>query len=138
MNAPLARTRNSRVRIMGPRQREFAKQLIDAAQIGDVVRIGAETRSEKQNRKMWPMLTDIRNQVEWLGEFTTEDIKLMFLNRLGAELRFLPTLERQGMFPVGLKSSTLTKKQFSALIELLYQFGAEHGVKWSEPEQEVV
>jgi hypothetical protein len=133
MNAPLARVKSSRVRIVGPRQREFAKQLIDAADIGDVVRIGAETRSEEQNRKMWPMLADLRNQVDWLGEYTTEDIKLMFLNRLGVELRFLPTLERQGMFPVGLRSSTLTKEQFSALIELLYQFGAEHDVRWTDP-----
>lgn len=127
------RVRNSRVRLVGQRQRDFAKQLIDAANDGDVCRIGAETRSEEQNRKMWPMLADLRNQVEWLGEFATEDIKLMFLNRLGVELRFLPTLERQGMFPVGLRSSTLTKEQFSALIELLYQFGAENGVRWTDP-----
>jgi hypothetical protein len=114
-------------------RRSFAKRLIDEAAANDVMRIGAETRSQEQNRKMWPMLQDIRNQVEWLGEYTAEDIKLMFLNRLGVELRFLPTLERQGMFPVGLRSSTLTKDQFSALIELLYQFGAEHDVRWTDP-----
>lgn len=132
-DVPLRRVRSSRVRLVGPRQREFAKQLIDAAEIGDVCRIGAETRSEEQNRKMWPMLADIRDQVEWLGGFTTEDIKLMFLNRLGVELRFLPTLEWQGMFPVGLRSSTLTKEQFCALIELLYQFGAQNNVQWTDP-----
>ena len=122
-----------RIRLIGPMQRSYAHQCIEEAADGEVVRIGAETRSEEQNRKMWPMLSDIRDQVEWLGEYTTEDIKLMFLNRLGVELRFLPTLERQGMFPVGLRSSTLTKEQFSGLIELLYQFGAENDVRWSEP-----
>jgi hypothetical protein len=121
------------VRLVGPRQRAYACQLVNEAEDGEVVRIGAETRSEEQNRKMWPMLADLRDQVDWLGEYTTDDIKLMFLNKLGVELRFLPTLERQGMFPVGLKSSTLTKEQFSGLIELLYQFGGENDVKWTEP-----
>ena len=122
-----------RIRLVGPPQRDFAKRCIDDAKLGDVVRIGAETRSEEQNRKLWPMLADLRDQVEWLGEYTTEDIKLMFLNRLGVELRFLPTLERQGMFPVGLRSSTLTKEQFSGLLEIIYQFGAENDVRWTDP-----
>jgi hypothetical protein len=62
-----------------------------------------------------------------------DDIKLRFLNALGTELRFLPTLEGEGMFPVGLRSSTLTKDQFSGLIELLYAYGAKHGVRWTDP-----
>lgn len=122
-----------RIRLVGPPQRTYAHQCIEEAADNDVVRIGVETRSEEQNRKMWPMLADLRDQVEWLGDYTPDDIKLMFLNRLGVELRFLPTLERQGMFPVGLKSSTLTKEQFRALIEILYQFGAENDVRWTEP-----
>ncbi len=122
-----------RIRLVGPVQRAYAHQCIEEAAVGDVVRIGAETRSEEQNRKMWPMLKDIRDQVPQAGDLTTEDIKLQFLNLLGVELRFLPTLEGHGMFPVGLKSSTLTKEQFVGLIELIYAYGAKHGVKWSEP-----
>lgn len=121
------------LRLNTPMRRAYAKRLIDAAGDDELARIGKETRSEEQNRKMWPMLADLRTQVEWLNGYTTDDIKLMFLNKLGVELRFLPTLERQGMFPVGLKSSTLTKEQFSGLIELIYQLGAEEGVTWSEP-----
>jgi len=122
-----------RIRLVGPVQRSYAHQCIEDAPDGEVVRIGAETRSEEQNRKMWPMLKDLRDQVERLGEFSTDDIKLRFLNALGVEMRFLPTLEEQGMFPVGLKSSTLTKEQFSGLIELIYEYGAKHDVRWSEP-----
>ena len=48
-------------------------------------------------------------------------------------MRFLPALEGEGMFPVGLRSSTLTVQQFSALVELIYAFGAKHDVRWSEP-----
>jgi hypothetical protein len=115
-----------------PARRALAKQLIDGRRMG-VASIGEETRSQEQNRKMWPMLKDIQQQVPAAQSLTTDDIKLQFLNLLGVELRFLPTLEGQGLFPVGLKSSTLSKEQFAGLIELIYAYGAKHDVKWSEP-----
>ena len=122
------------IRLTGPRQRAFAKQAIDEAADNDVVKIGAETRRDAQNRKLWPMLKDIQTQVPGFATYSTEDIKARFLNALGTEMRFLPELEGQGMFPVGLKSSTLTVAQFAGLIELIYAYGAKHDVVWSEPE----
>jgi hypothetical protein len=103
---------------------------------GWIVKIGEPTRTDEQNRKLWPMIEDLRRQVPGLGEFSKEDVKLRLMNALGVEMRFLPALEEQGMFPVGLRSSTLTVEQFSALIELIYEYGARHGVEWSEPRQE--
>jgi len=91
------------------------------------------TRTLVQNAKLWPMLTDLQRQIPDLSSYSTEDIKLRFLDALGTEMRFLPKLEGQGHFPVGLRSSTLTIDQFSALIELLYEHGARHNVQWSEP-----
>lgn len=121
------------VRLVGPVQRAFAKQQIDAAPDGWVVKLGAETRRDAQNRKLWPMLADLQHQIPEMASYSTDDIKLRFLNALGVEMRFLPALESEGMFPVGLKSSTLTVQQFASLIELIYKFGAEHDVRWSEP-----
>jgi hypothetical protein len=119
--------------LAGPQQRQYAKQCIDQADEGDVVQIGAPTRSLEQNAKMHPMLDDILRQVPSKRLLSRDDLKLQFLNALGQEMRFLPELEGEGLFPVGLRSSTLTKAQFSALIELIYAFGAKHGVRWSEP-----
>ena len=121
------------IRLVGDTQRAFAKRCIDAAPAGYVVKIAAEARRDAQNRKLWPMIADIQRQVPGMETFSAEDIKLRFMNALGTEMRFLPALEGQGMFPVGMRSSTLTVQQFSALVELLYKFGAEHGVQWSEP-----
>lgn len=123
------------VRLAGPQQRAYAKRLIDEAPDGDFVSLSAPTRTLDQNAKLWPMLADIQAQVEGMECYSDEDIKMRFLNALGVEMRFLPTLEGQGVFPVGLRSSTLTKEQFSGLIELLYKYGAEHGVQWSEPQE---
>lgn len=121
------------VRLIGETQRAYAKRLIDGADHGYVMKLGAETRRDAQNRKLWPMLKDIQQQVPGFRAYSTEDIKHRFMNALGAEMRFLPALEGQGMFPVGLKTSTLTVEQFSGLVELVYAFGAKHGVRWSEP-----
>lgn len=121
------------VRLVGDTQRAYAKRLIDEAPQGHVMKIAAETRRDAQNRKLWPMLADLQRQVPELATYNADDIKLRFLNLLGVEMRFLPALEGQGMFPVGLRSSTLTVEQFSSLVELLYKFGAEYGVIWSEP-----
>lgn len=116
-------------------RRAYAKRGIDTAPVGYVVKIAEATRSDEQNRKLWPMLADIQRQVAGMEVFTTDDIKLRFLNALGIEMRFLPALEGAGGFPVGLRSSTLTKSQFSGLVELLYAYGAKHGVRWSEPDE---
>ena len=120
------------VRIIGPSQRAYAAKLIADAPQGHVMKLGAETRRDAQNRKLWPMLQDLRNQVPSMGNRALDDIKLQFLNALGVEMRFLPTLENEGMFPCGMRSSVLTVQQFSALIELIYMYGAKHGVAWTE------
>lgn len=119
--------------LSGPTQRTYAKRLIDTAEDGEVMRLGKPTRTEEQNDKLHPMIRDIQRQVPEMATFSEKDIKLRFLNALGTELRFLPVLEGEGHFPVGLSSSNLTKDQFSALIELLYAFGAKHEVRWSNP-----
>lgn len=121
------------IRLVGDTQRAYAKRVIDSAPIGYVVKVAAETRRDAQNRRLWPMLADIQRQVPGMETFSLDDIKLRFLNALGTEMRFLPVLEGQGMFPVGGRSSTLTVEQFSGLVELLFAFGAKHGVVWSAP-----
>lgn len=118
--------------LIGDTQRQYAKNLIDKAPANYVMRMGEATRSDIQNRKMWPMIADLQRQVPEFATFSAEDMKLRFLNALGTELRFLPSLEGAGMFPVGQSSSMLTKSQFSALIELIYAIGAKHEVRWSE------
>lgn len=121
------------VKLVGPSQRAYAHRVIEQAPDGYVVKVAAETRRDAQNRKLWPMLADLQKQVPAMAGYSADDIKLRFLNALGVEMRFLPALEGQGAFPVGLRSSTLTVQQFAALIELLYEYGARNGVVWSDP-----
>lgn len=124
------------VRLLGQRQRDYAKRLIDAAEAGDVMRLGKETRRDAQNRKLHAMIADIQRQVPDMAVYSVEDAKLRFMDALGTEMRYLPKLEGEGFFPVAHRTSTLTVKQFAGLIELLFQFGAKKNVVWSEPERE--
>lgn len=126
------------IRLIGPTQREYARKCIDQAPDGWVCKIAAETRRDKQNRMMWPLLADLQQQVPAMATFAADDIKLRFLNALGQEMRFLPELEGGGMFPVGQRSSTLTVQQFAGLIELILAYGAKHGVRWSRKSQDQI
>lgn len=119
------------IRLTSPAQRDLAKRHIDQAPDGYVVKIAAETRRDAQNRALWPRLADIQKQVDGFAMFSLDDIKNRFLNALGVEMRFLPTLEGEGMFPVGMRSSTLTVAQFAGLLALVDEFGSRKGVVWS-------
>jgi len=121
------------VRLVGKAQRDFAKRCIDDAPPGWIVQIAAPTRSLDQNARLHAMLGDVQQQVDEMRTYNMKDMKLRFMDALGTELRFLPKLEGEGMFPVGLKSSDLTKAQFSLLLEVVRKYGDERNVRWSEP-----
>jgi len=125
------------VKLITKEARQRAVALIFAAPEGYAVTIAEESRTQEQNRLMWPLIADIQSQVSSMQTFSADDIKLRFLHALGTELRFLPELEGAGMFPVGQRSSTLTKAQFTGLIELLFAYGEKNGVVWSHKSQEV-
>ena len=95
-------------------------------------------RTIPQNDRMWAMLTDIAKQVEHQGRrYGPEDWKCLFMHALGQEVRFLPSLSGQGFVPIGYRSSDLSKAEMTELIELMFQWGAEHGVTFHDDRQQV-
>ena len=94
----------------------------------------SDTRTDEQNRKLWPMLDDVSKQVDWFGQkLDKDDWKLVFLAALNREIRIVPNLENDGFVNLSTSSSRLSKAQFRDLIELIYKFGAERGVTWTDP-----
>jgi hypothetical protein len=126
------------IKLVGERQRQHAIQCVADAPLGYCVAIGEQTRSQEQNALMWPLISDIQKQVPEAATFSADDMKLRFIHALGQEMRFLPELEGAGMFPVGQRSSTLSKTQFSALLEIIFAYGARHGVRWSAKSLETI
>lgn len=118
--------------LIGSTQKQYACQLINEAPADFVAIIRQKTRSDVQNAKLHAMLTDLQRADTPISHHSIEDLKLIFLHALRAESRVLPTLDGKGMFPIGQRTSTLTKAQFAALIEIIYAYCAPYEVKWSE------
>lgn len=117
----------------------FARQLaasyiIDAAPEGCVVTFKENTRSLEQNARMWSMLQEISEQVEWYGaKLTPDDWKDVFSASL-RKARVVPTIDGDGFVPLGMRTSTMTKAEFGALMDLIEAFGAERGVVFKAPD----
>ena len=116
-----------------PAQREYAKRLIDTAPEGYVATIAEMTRTLDQNAKLWPMLADVRRAKPEGRQHTDETWKALFMHSLGHQQLFERALDDRGVVPLGFRSSQLCKRAFADLIECIYEFGARHDVRWSEP-----
>jgi hypothetical protein len=122
--------------LRGPSQRAIAHQLIERAPMDAVLNIREATRTNEQNDKMWAMLSDI-SRAKPLGRVLAPDRwKCLFMDDLGHKPVWEPGLDGDGVVNVGYKSSRLTKAQMSDMIERMYAYGAEHGVRWTEPKSE--
>jgi hypothetical protein len=97
-----------------------------------VVTLGREKRSLSQNAKMWPMLTDMSRQVEWYSEKLTPDEWKHVVTAGLLKQRAVPGMDG-GFVVLGQSTSKMKKAEFSQLIEIIYAFGAEQNVQWSEP-----
>jgi hypothetical protein len=80
---------------------------------------------------MWAMLNDIAAS-EMLGrKHTPDDWKAIMMNGCGWEVQFLEGMDGRP-FPSGFKSSQMTVKQMTDLIEYMQAEGDLHGVKWKQ------
>lgn len=100
------------------------------------IRIG-EQRTSEQNKKLWPMLADVAIQCRLridgqMQQASADDWKAVFMAALDGEQRIASGING-GLVFLRSSSRSLTKKRFSDLIEIIYAYGAERGVCWSDP-----
>jgi hypothetical protein len=92
-----------------------------------------EKRTDAQNRRLWSMLGEISEQVEWYGQYLTdEDWKHIFTASLKKQ-RAVPGLDG-GFVVLGLSTSKMTKAEMSDLQTLMEAFGADNNVKFKAQE----
>lgn len=117
------------IHLIGPSQLAYAHRCLDEVPAGYVMKLAKETRSDRQNRALHGWIKTLREALpDTFGQYTVEDCKLRLMNSLRIEMRFLPELDGQGLFPVGQRTSTLTVEQFSALQTIVIEYAARHGV----------
>ena len=88
-------------------------------------------RSISQNRKLHPMIRDIKTQVKWMGLATEKEWRQFFCGIIQGQ-KPVPTPEG-GIIMIGGSSKDLSKEQMSDCIEYMYAFGSERHVAWGEP-----
>lgn len=115
--------------------RALARRWLDQAKPGSRITFKGPQRNLDQNSRMWAMLTDIARQCR-LNErrWTIDQWKVIFLEAMGRETQFIPSLEGR-FIPYGQSSSDLSVGEMSDLIESMFAFGAEQtpSVEWSDP-----
>ena len=90
-----------------------------------------EKRSDAQNRRLWAMLGEISQQVDWYGQkLSPEEWKDVFSASLKRQ-RVVPGLDG-GFVICGQRTSKMTKAEMSEMQELMAAFGVERGVVFGE------
>lgn len=122
------------IQLNSPTLRQFAASyILDAAPDGCVVSFKEPTRSLEQNARLWAMLSDVSEQVDWYGKkLSAEDWKCVFTASL-RNTRVVPTIDGDGFVPLGMGTSKMSVKEMTALMELIEAFGAQRSVVFAIP-----
>lgn len=115
------------VRLNTPAQRDFAAKLVRSAPDGYVVQVAPPKRTLAQNNYLWQLLTELSKAKPNGREHTPDTWKLLALHACGHACQFEIGLNGQP-FPVGFRSSKLSRQQMSDLIEWIHAYAAEAGV----------
>jgi hypothetical protein len=122
--------------IRSAQDRARASKWAAIAPINTRIEFKRTRRTLDQNSKMWAMLTDVSLQVEWYGQkLAPEDWKDMFTASL-RKARVVPGIDPGSFVLLGLHTSDMDKEELGMLIELIYAFGAERGVRFSGPDDQ--
>lgn len=112
-------------------RRDQAHKLIDAAPVNAVLTIAPPKRSTDQNKLMWALLSDVSRAMPQGRKHTAEVWKDLFCHACGHAVQFEMGLNGQP-FPVGFRTSRMTKDQMRDLLEFIMAWGAENGVQFSD------
>lgn len=115
----------------------FACQFLEAGRSAKVEITEAKpTRTNEQNSRMWALLSDVAQQVEWpvdgrLQRLTPEEWKDIFSAALHKGQRVAQGTEG-GFVMLGQRTSRMTVGEMIDLQTLIEAFGVEHDVVWGE------
>lgn len=99
-----------------------------------ILTLKPESRSQAQNRLMWPILTAFSEQLEWpinghMVKMAPEDWKDVLTAAFKRETVRLAMGLDGGVVMLGQRTSKFTKAEFSEWTEFLYATAAARGVK---------
>jgi len=117
----------SRTIILHPGNRQHALRTLSDAPDGYVLTVAEPKRTLDQNSLFWALLSELSVRKVAGREATPEAWKLLVMHACGHACQFEIGLNGQP-FPVGFRSSKLTKRQMGDLIDWIYAYASEQGV----------
>lgn len=117
--------------LAGPSQRALATRLVMQAPDKSTVSIKPEARSTDQNSLLWALLSDVSRSKPGGRMHTPEVWKNLMMHACGHAVQFEMGLNGQP-FPVGFRTSRMSKAEMGDLITFIQAWGAENGVRWSD------
>lgn len=100
-----------------------------------ILRPFRDKRSLEQNAMLWLCLTAISEQVDWYGQkLTPEDWKDV-ISAFVKKQRLVPGIEG-GWVVLGARTSKMTKREFTELLEAVHWFMAEKDVRLADEARE--
>jgi hypothetical protein len=90
-----------------------------------------QARTTDQNKRLWAMLNDISEQVEWYGRYLSKEEWKDVLTASLKRQKVVPGLDG-GFVVCGAATSRMTIAEMTELIELAMAFGTEKGVVFSD------
>lgn len=99
-----------------------------------ILEVRQEKRSDAQNRRLWAMLTEISQQVDWHGNrLAPKEWKDVFTAALKRQ-KVVPGIDG-GFVVVGANTSAMTKAEMAELQELMMAFGVQHDVSFQDDQE---
>jgi hypothetical protein len=122
------------IALHGRADRDRAVRTIAAAPPGSIVEVRAPRRTLDQNALMWVYLSKI-SMAKPGGRIATPDVwKAVFLHACGHAVQFEAGLDGSP-FPIGFRSSKLSKAQMADLITFMQAWAAENGVTLGDEQE---
>lgn len=116
------------VTIFTEEDRDLAMRYVRQAPATTVITFTHRTRSSEQNARMWSMLTDFSEQMDWYGhKLKAEEWKDVFTAALRRE-RVVPGIDG-GFVVLGQRTSKMSIEEMTMLMDLMSAFAAQHGVR---------
>lgn len=113
--------------------RDKAARWAQGVALGSKIVFHGPKRSIDQNSALWSAMGDISRQKEYHGlKLSPEDWRTLFMDALSRESRMVPSLSNDGFVSLGRSSSALSKQDFSDLLSIVYAWGAQNDVKFSD------
>lgn len=112
--------------------RRRAMEAVANAPEGHVITVAEPTRTLEANAKLWAVLSEISVQVDWYGKKLSPDNWKDVLSAALKKQEAVPGIDG-GFVILGQRTSQMSRREFSELLELAQAFGASQGVVFNEP-----